>query len=317
MFGVKRSKARLAALGSVMALASLLSACSSVSLNRAPVEDRGAVPKSPSAEAVQPVAVKPLPGSENSGKPGYYTVKPKDTLIAIGLETGQSHKDIARWNNLDNPNKIEVGQVLRVIPPSAANTAPATEGVAVSKPVVASVVTPVTAVAVAPVTPAAPGKATAASAPAATNAPPASAPVAAIAAPTASTAASADDDLGWIWPTSGPLLASFDEGKTKGIDLGGAAGDPVVAAADGRVIWAAAGEGTMRHYGNLIIVQHNKTYLTAYANNSTLLVKEDQRIKKGQKIAEMGNSGTDRVKLHFELRRMGIAVDPAKYLPTR
>ena len=98
----------------------------------------------------------------------------------------------------------------------------------------------------------------------------------------------------------------------------GAAGSSLgVRLAGGRVIWAAAGEGTMRHYGNLIIVQHNKTYLTAYANNSTLLVKEDQRIKKGQKIAEMGSSDADRVKLHFEVRKQGKPVDPTKFLASR
>ena len=291
MFGVKPSEKKIGLWAAVVVVGFFLSGCGSTSLNRAPVEDRGNVPKPSSAATDTPSAavVKLPPGSENAGKAGYYTVKPKDTLIAIGLENGQSHKDIARWNNLENPNKIEIGQVLRVLPP-------APEGTAVSKPVTSN------AVVATAVVPGVPAKG-------------ASAPAGATSAPVA--APSGDDDLGWIWPTSGALIAAFDEGKTKGIDLGGTSGDAVIAAADGRVIWAAAGEGTMRHYGNLIIVQHNKTYLTAYANNSTLLVKEDQRIKKGQKIAEMGSTGTDRVKLHFELRRMGIAVDPTKYLPAR
>ncbi len=279
-------------------LAVVLAGCSSTSLNRAPVEDRGMVPSKPVVAATDSTAmpeVKPPPGSENAGKQGYYTVKPKDTLIGIGLETGQSHKDIARWNNLDNPNKIEIGQVIRVTPPSMAE---ATSTTVTTKPVTSG-----TVVATA-VVPGVPAKA-------------ASTPAAGTSTSATAGAVGSDDDLGWIWPTSGPLIGGFDEAKGKGIDIGGASGDAVVAAADGRVIWAAAGEGTMRHYGNLIIVQHNKTYLTAYANNSTLLVKEDQRIKKGQKIAEMGNSGTDRVKLHFELRRMGVAVDPIKYLPAR
>ena len=300
MFGVMCKQAWMGGCGrfgaAAFGLALFLSGCSSTSLNRAPVEDRGATIK-PAVVVSEPAPVvvpaKPLPGAENAGKPGYYTVKPRDTLIGIGLETGQSHKDIARWNNLDNPNKIEIGQVLRVAPPGT------NEGTAVTKPVSSG------AVVATPVAPGEPSKA-------------ASAPAAAASSPATGTAAAgSDDDLGWIWPSAGPLMTAFDEGKNKGIDIGGAVGDPVVAAADGRVIWAAAGEGTMRHYGNLIIVQHNKTYLTAYANNSTLLVKEDQRIKKGQKIAEMGKSGTDKVKLHFELRRMGVAVDPAKYLPAR
>ena len=297
MFGVKPGETKWSLWTAVAVAGLFLSGCSSVSLNRAPVEDRGNLPK-PAVVVTDTTAapiVKPLPpGSENAGKPGFYTVKPKDTLIAIGLESGASHKDIARWNNLENPNKIEIGQVLRVAPPVIEGTS------AVTKPVTTGAVVATT------VAPGVPAK-------------PASAPVAAPSAPTSAPAASAsaDDDLGWIWPSSGALISGFEEGKTKGIDLGGTSGDAVVAAADGRVIWAAAGEGTMRHYGNLIIVQHNKTYLTAYANNSTLLVKEDQRIKKGQKIAEMGSTGTDRVKLHFELRRMGIAVDPTKYLPAR
>ena len=98
------------------------------------------------------------------------------------------------------------------------------------------------------------------------------------------------------------------------VSLGGKAGDPVVAAADGRVVYAGAG---LRGYGNLVILKHNNTYLTAYAHNQTLLVKEDQTVRKGQKIAEMGNSDADRVKLHFEIRRQGKPVDPAKYLPPR
>lgn len=294
MFGVKSGEKNRSLWAAVALAGFVLSGCSSVSLNRAPVEDRGNVSKPAVVvtDTTPAPVVKPPPGSENAGKPGYYTVKPKDTLIAIGLENGASHKDIARWNNLENPNKIEIGQVLRVAPPVIEGTS------AVTKPVTSGAVVATTV---------APGA----------SAKPAPAPASTASAPASTPAASGDDDLGWIWPSGGAVIAGFDEGKTKGIDIGGANGDAVVAAADGRVIWAAAGEGTMRHYGNLIIVQHNKTYLTAYANNSTLLVKEDQRIKKGQKIAEMGSTGTDRVKLHFELRRMGIAVDPTKYLPAR
>lgn len=110
------------------------------------------------------------------------------------------------------------------------------------------------------------------------------------------------------------VLAGFDEQKNKGLDIGGKAGDPVLAAADGRVVYAGAG---LRGYGNLIILKHNNTYLSAYAHNQTLLVKEDQTVRKGQKIAEMGSSDSDRVKLHFEIRRQGKPVDPARYLPMR
>ncbi|AVS87898.1 peptidase, partial [Paracidovorax avenae] len=123
-----------------------------------------------------------------------------------------------------------------------------------------------------------------------------------------------DDDMAFIWPASGSLVAGFDEARNKGYDIAGKVGDPVLAAADGRVVYAGAG---LRGYGNLVILKHNNTYLTAYAHNQTLLVKEDQSVRRGQKIAEMGSSDTDRVKLHFEIRRQGKPVDPARYLPAR
>jgi lipoprotein NlpD len=98
------------------------------------------------------------------------------------------------------------------------------------------------------------------------------------------------------------------------LDIAGKMGDPVRAAADGRVVYAGAG---LRGYGNLIILKHNNTYLTAYAHNQALLVREDQAVKQGQKIAEMGSSDTDRVKLHFEVRRLGKPIDPLSQLPRR
>ena len=303
MFGCLRPVYWLPIVGLV-----LLSACGSKPLSRAPVEDRVSIPNKGEIAQLS-VPVKQPPGFENAGKAGYYTVKPKDTLIGIGLEAGQSHKEIARWNNLENPNKIEVGQVLRVAPPVAVVAVVSDNGVAVAKPVTTSAAT---------ATPIAPGGQAAkpASAPASgasASAAAASAPVVASTA-SASAGASAEEDLGWIWPSSGPVLAGFDDAKNKGLDIGGTAGDAVAASADGKVVYAGAG---LRGYGNLIILKHNNTYLTAYAHNQTLLVKEDQSVKKGQKIAEMGNSDADRVKLHFEVRRQGKPVDPSKYLPAR
>ena len=265
--------------------------CSSRSLTNAPVEDRGTSASRPSPGGmpapVDASGVKQLPGFENAGKPGYYTVKPGDTLIRIGLDTGQNFRDIVRWNNLENPNLIEVGQVLRIVPPSSDN------------PLV--VVRPVTSGTLGTPTAVAPGRpASAASAPAAAASSP---------QPTAT-----EDDIAWIWPAQGKLIAGFDEIKNKGFDIDGKAGDPIIAAGDGRVVYAGAG---LRGYGNLIILKHNNTFLTAYAHNQTLLVKEDQSVKKGQKIAEMGNSDADRVKLHFEIRRQGKPVDPARYLPAK
>ena len=130
----------------------------------------------------------------------------------------------------------------------------------------------------------------------------------------ACTACQAATDIAWIWPASGNVLAGFDEVKNKGVDIGGTAGTPVMAAADGRVVYVGAG---LRGYGNLIILKHNNTFLTAYAHNQSLLVKEDQTVRKGQRIADMGSSDADKVMLHFEVRRNGKPVDPAKYLPVR
>jgi lipoprotein NlpD len=116
------------------------------------------------------------------------------------------------------------------------------------------------------------------------------------------------------WPAAGSVQSTFDEAKNKGIDIAGKLGDSVMAAADGRVVYAGAG---LRGYGNLIILKHNNNYLTAYAHNQTLLVREEQSVKKGQKIAEMGNSESEQIKLHFEIRKQGKPIDPIKLLPNR
>ncbi|MDP4077320.1 peptidoglycan DD-metalloendopeptidase family protein [Acidovorax sp. A1169] len=276
-------------------------------MTKAPVEDRGtyAGAMTTTTGSPQPGVVaapmKPLPGAENAGKPGYYTVKPGDTLIRIGLENGQGWKDIARWNNLENANLIEVGQVLRVVAPGT--TPPpviAADTGVVTRPVTSTTITPS-----APTGTALPPASTASGAKPVTPAP------AVIAAPAPS---AGEDDLNFIWPASGSLLAGFDEARNKGYDISGKAGDPVLAAADGRVVYSGAG---LRGYGNLVILKHNNTFLTAYAHNQTLLVKEDQSVRKGQKIAEMGSTDADRVKLHFEIRRQGKPVDPARYLSAR
>lgn len=120
----------------------------------------------------------------------------------------------------------------------------------------------------------------------------------------------------WRWPAKGPLLSSFQGSNAlnKGIDLGGKLGEPVFAAASGQVVYSGSG---LRGYGKLLIVKHNETYLSAYAHNDRLLVKEGDFVKVGQRIADMGSSGTDRVKLHFEIRRDGTPLDPLKFLPRR
>lgn len=118
----------------------------------------------------------------------------------------------------------------------------------------------------------------------------------------------------WAWPSSGKVLAGFSEGSNKGVDIAGKTGDPVLAAGDGKVVYAGTG---LRGYGKLVIVKHDATFLSAYAHNSQILVKEGQSITRGQKIAEVGSSDSDQPKLHFEIRRQGKPVDPIQYLPKR
>ncbi len=278
----------------------VLSACSSGPARRAPVENRAESALPPSSQNQVPQVKAPSgPYAANAGQAGYYTVKPGDTLLQIGRNTGQNARDIAQWNSISNPNQIEVGEVLRVAPPGM-NTASSGSSGVISTPVTSGGSTvstnPVPAPSLAP----AGGASTA----------PIVVPPVAPAAPAAKPA----DSVDFIWPTNGALISGYDEVKSKGLKFAGRAGDPVIAAADGRVVYAGSG---LRGYGNLVILKHNDTYLTAYAHNQTLLVKEEQVVRKGQRIADMGNSDADRVMLHFEIRRNGKPVDPAKYLMAR
>lgn len=284
-----RDPGRTRAQGRVLAWsllgAALVSAgCASQRVARpAPVDDRG---------TSRPSAAVPAPG-EAQPRVGYVTVQPGDTLYRIALNAGQDWRDVAAWNNLPNPNAIEVGQLLRVAPPAAAAAAAAPSGPST------------TPIATAGVTSRPLSETSPAAAPAAAPAP-APAPLPA--------PAPAGDELQFVWPASGQVVANFDENTNKGVSIAGKVGDAVLAAADGRVVYAGAG---LRGYGNLIILKHNNTYLTAYAHNQALLVREDQAVRQGQKIAEMGSSDADRVKLHFEVRRQGKPVDPLSYLPKR
>jgi lipoprotein NlpD len=281
----------------VLALSLLMTACAS-RLDQAPVVDRSGTSELSTQGAQPAVPLGPPP-------PGYYRVKPGDTLYRIALENGQNYRDISTWNNLTNPNQIEVDQLLRVVPPGA-NTAALTPGVATA-PIGGN-----GGVQSAPLgsTPATAGVA----------APPLYGSAASNAAPTppvnpgaaSDSNAGASGNVAFAWPVRGPLLGTFNDSTNKGVNIGGASGDPVKASADGRVVYAGNG---LRGYGNLIIIKHDATYLTAYAHNRALMVKEGDAVTKGQKIAEMGNSDSDRVMLHFEVRRQGKPVDPLKYLP--
>ena len=328
---------------SLLVAGALLAACAS-GPNHAPVEERKPPPRNAAARpapaeagvvATTPAAEagKAQPGAENAGKPGYYTVKPGDTLIRVALDHGQNWRDVQRWSGLENPHVIEVGQVLRVAPPGADAVAQAAPGAAVVKPVpaagrvesrpldapreaAAASAPPTTAPTTTPTsTPSAPASTPAtAAAPAQGAAAASGAASAGAAAAAKSPAREGDEAVNWMWPASGPVVAPFDEGRNKGLAIGGKAGDPVLAAADGRVVYAGSG---LRGYGNLVIVKHNATYLSAYAHNQTLLVKDEQVVRRGQKIAEMGSSDSDHVQLHFEIRRQGKPVDPARLLPAR
>jgi len=327
------SAAGLGLSGCVLAVLGALTACSST-VHRAPVEERAvpsrAVPAptvpAPSRPTIPSVAPKtasatnapaaPVVTDATDLKPGQVVVKPGDTLGRIGLESGQSWRDIARWNRLDNPNLIEVGQVLWVRPPpvGGAVVPSPSDGVAVSLPV-GSGALPQTrpassAEAIAGST-AAPASGSSPSVDAATN----SAATTEARKNTRDEGTAAADRIEWIWPAKGPVIQVFDPAKgIKGVSIGGQAGDAVVAAADGRVVYVGSG---LRGYGNLIILKHNDLFLSAYAHNQTLLVKEDQVVRKGQKIAEMGATDADRVKLHLEIRRQGQPQDPLKLLPPR
>lgn len=274
---------------SLLAAALVSAGCAQRVARPAPVEDRG---------TSRPMTAAPAPG-EAQPRVGFVTVQPGDTLYRIALNAGQDWRDVAAWNNLPNPNAIEVGQLLRVAPPAGAPAAaPAAPTGPSTTPIAAGGVTS------RPLSETSPA---AAPAPAATPAPaPAPAPAAA--------PVPAGDELHFVWPANGQVVANFDENTNKGVSIAGKVGDPILAAADGRVVYAGAG---LRGYGNLIILKHNNTYLTAYAHNQALLVREDQAVRQGQKIAEMGSSDADRVKLHFEVRRLGKPVDPLVHLPKR
>ncbi|WP_353431626.1 peptidoglycan DD-metalloendopeptidase family protein [Polynucleobacter sp. MWH-UH23A] len=213
--------------------------------------------------------------------PGYYRVKKGDTLARIALDHGQAPRDVANWNKAENsnfnPNVIEVGDLILIKPPASAKVAKPAE----KKP---PTVTADKADTSAPIE----------------TAKPESSKVEMVAEP----------GIRLSWPAKGKVTGEFNE-TNKGIDIAGKVGEPVLAAADGKVVYAG---NSLRGYGNLVIVKHDNTYLTAYAHNSKLLVKEGDSVRKGQKIAEMGDTDTNSPKLHFELRVNGKPVNPTPYL---
>lgn len=325
---VRMNKTRLA---SIIVLAASIAACTTTR-TAAPVVERASTPRSAIAK---PRPAEPVAASA----PGYYTVRKGDTVNRIAQEFNQNFRDIVIWNNLTSPNDIKVDQVLRVAPPDAAPGAAQTGSIATSSGVE---VRPLGAPAASPNAPAIPPAAAPTAAAGANktwprgdkrpysdnalaeltrpdSAPPVRSGEKAMDRPAdrpadkpVDAARAPEDGLAWMWPAEGRVLGTFDGGR-KGIDIAGKMGQPVMAAGAGTVLYASS----VRGYGNLVIVKHSSNLLSAYAHNKAILVKEGQAVTKGQRIAEMGNSDTDSVKLHFEIRQQGKPVDPSKFLPAR
>jgi lipoprotein NlpD len=289
---------------------------------RAPVSEEGVKEKKSVPLVVDATAATKTPKAahlEAGARGQTYIVQKGDTLMGIAFSHDVDYHEIATLNNIQNPDLIQVGQELRLVAPStaaAAKPAAATETKPAEIPVMSqpvATVLPYSATAVAEIEKMqqAPQPKPAASAPVAAEPVPAAAAV--VATPAPSENATGSDELEWGMPTEGKLLTGFSESANqKGIDIAGKQGQPVVASAAGKVVYSGSG---LRGYGKLVIIKHNNTFLSAYAHNDQILVKEGQMVTRGQKIAEMGNTDADQVKLHFEIRKQGKPVDPAKYLP--
>jgi lipoprotein NlpD len=244
----------------------------------APVVDR----KQP-ARASAP-APKPAPAKAAEGT---YVVKKGDTLYSIALEHGADYREIAVWNRLDDPTKINVGQVLRVVPPPEDRTVQVGRAKLPER-----------------------GEARPLDLPPPQGQERKPPPVAEKAPPPPPAASQAAE---FIWPARGKVIAGFAEPRRKGIDIDGKLGDPVIAAAAGRVTYTGTG---IPGLGKLVVIKHDNGFITVYAHNKDVLVKEQQAVKRGQKIAEIGNTDADRPKLHFQIRKGSAAVDPMRYLPS-
>ncbi|MGH8754174.1 MAG: peptidoglycan DD-metalloendopeptidase family protein [Burkholderiales bacterium] len=282
------------------------------------------IDKSPAArQAAKPAKEKIVAKQEGGARPEFYIVQKGDTLYSIALAHDLDYKDVAQWNNISDPALISEGQQLRLTSsPDVAVTAPlqTTPGVE-GKPVESLEARPL------------PPSGMVKTEPKAVKLPYSDQALAQLQktavlraktepAPEPKPESKTESkipgavigEIDWGWPATGKIVSSFSEtANLKGVDIAGSIGQPVYASAPGKVVYSGSG---LRGYGKLIIIKHNDTYLSAYAHNSEILVKEGQAVVKGQKIGEMGNSDADQVKLHFEIRRLGKPVDPLKYLPT-
>lgn len=268
------------------------------------------------APAPKPAAA---PAAQPAGN-GYYQVKRGDTLYSIALEHGADYRDVAQWNAIDDPSKLRVGQVLRVKPPeeklaAGVQVAPARgAGRIESRPLDGAGAPAAAAPAGAKTEP----KAlrlpyTKENAASIARAEPQSAAKPEAAKPEVAAPAAAAAATDFIWPVKGKILAGFSEPRSKGIDIDGKLGEPVVAAAAGRVTYIGTG---IPGLGKLVVIKHDNGFITVYAHNKDIVVKEQQVVARGQKIAELGATDSDRPKLHFQIRKGASPVDPLKYLPS-
>ncbi len=306
-----------------MTLAIVVAGCSTHEVSPpVPVVDRS---PPPSMSAKQPAT---KPASMQTGR--VHIVGRGETLYSIALEQGIDYRELAQWNNLEDPAKIRVGQSLRLSPPGervATQASPASEIQVGAAPGAGRVESRMLDAGV--VSQPAPMDSNAKTSPKALRLPYSkenlamlskgesqpSAKPAAITRPEPRPEAQPADDpdaIEFIWPARGRLLAGFAEPNSRGIDIGGRMGDPVVAAAPGRVMYTGTG---IRGYGKLIVIRHENGFNSVYAHNRDILVREGQTVTRGQKIAELGDTDADKPKLHFEIRKSGKPVDPLKYLP--
>ena len=314
------------------ALLSMLAACMT-SRQPAPVSERTQAPQPATATKPAPTPPPATPAPATGTRPAedptpeFYTVKRGDTLYTIALDHGLDYKDLREWNNIENPNVIRVGQQLRLRPPTATSvvTAPLKAPPKVDgRPVVGTPLPPVAGGESLKTQPKAVKVPYSDQAYAQLSNPVQASPAKPVETPPVvrpeivkpeekTTAGDDDEKVDWAWPASGKVLTTFNESTNlKGVGIAGKAGQPVLASAPGKVLYSGDG---IRGYGKLIIIKHNKAYISVYAHNSHLLVKEGQSVVKGQKIADMGATDSDQVKLHFEIRRYGKPVDPLKLLP--
>jgi lipoprotein NlpD len=304
----------------LLAVSIVLSACSTET-RQAPVIDRPAPATNKYQRPPHPVTPPaPAPEEAKGDARGTYTVRKGDTLLRIALDNGQNYRDLVTWNNLADPDDIKVGQVLRVSPPDRGNGNGSGSSLAGTNPITLPgadkpTVPPKKTAPRGDKKPFSEGNLADAQKDDSPGLNPKAVerPSGALAAGSTVTA-NDDEKLSWMWPSNGRIIATFDEGKNKGIDIAGKLGQQVMAAGSGKVMYAGSG---IRGYGNLVIVKHSNSLLSAYAHNRAILVKEGQSVTKGEAIAEMGDSDADTVKLHFEIRQQGKPVDPSKFLPSR